>query len=150
MLKEKARVVAVKADIALVEAERRSSCDSCSANNACGTGVISRVLGRKHTRLEALNTVGAQVGDEVVVAIEDKVLVRSSFMVYTMPLLFMFLGGGAGQMISYAWAWEDSEVLTILFSLVGLAGGFLHIASYLRKQRNIQGLQPVILSCHRG
>ncbi len=70
-------------------------------------------------------------------------------MVYAMPLLLMFLGGATGQMINDAWGWGDSEALTILFSLVGLAGGFLRIANYLRKQGNVRGLRPVILSCDR-
>ncbi|MFQ5488588.1 MAG: SoxR reducing system RseC family protein [Gammaproteobacteria bacterium] len=142
MLTEKAMVIAVDGERALLETTRQSACGHCSVNKACGTGVIAKALGAKRFRIEAQNSAGARVGDEVVVAIEDSLLVKSSLLVYALPLLTMLAGGMLGEGLRA----EGGEGLTILLALLGLALGFVvaarHAAGKARKGR----MRPVILS----
>ncbi len=142
MLTEKATVVAVDGDQALLETSRRSACGGCAVNKACGTGVIAKALGAKRFRIEAQNAIGARVGDEVVVAIEDSLLVKSSLLVYALPLLTMLGGGLLGERMRGA----GGEGLTILLSLLGLALGFAIAACHAAGKARKGSMRPVILS----
>ncbi len=144
MLTETGKVIAVDRDRALVETVRRSVCGSCAVNKACGTGVIAKVMGRQRFQVEALNPVGARVGEEVVIGIEDRVLVRSSLLAYALPLALMLVGGVLGEWLRGG-ALEGigaGEGLTIVLAGAGLAAGFFLAARLVGGRR--RGT-PVIL-----
>jgi sigma-E factor negative regulatory protein RseC len=128
MIEETAHVVGVEDGHAWVETERRSSCGSCSAKG-CGTGALSKILGTKVQRLKVRDPLGTEVGDTVILGIEEGVLLHGSLMVYIVPLLLMLAGGLLGEALAPQWGTQP-EGLSLIFGLLGLGGGFLWLRSY--------------------
>ncbi len=130
MIEENARVVSTEGEYAWVETERRSSCGSCSAKG-CGTGALSKILGRRIQRLQVLNPIAAKPGDEVVLGIREQVLLKGSLAVYIVPLIAMLAGALLGEALAPQWG-SDPEGLSALLGLLGLATGFLWLNRYNR------------------
>ncbi len=145
MIKENAKVVELRDGVAVVETQRKVACQSCAVNKGCGTGLIARVLGNKRFFLEALNPVQAQVGEEVVVGIEDRALVSSSLLAYAMPLLMMLAGGIAGDLVSRS-SGSGNEAVVILLSLGGFAAGLWVVRRLSNRMADDAKYRPVILS----
>ncbi len=157
MMTEKAKVVAVRGERALLETQRQSACGSCAVNKACGTGVIARYWSARPLRVEAHNEIGARVGEEVLVAVEDRFLVRGSLLVYLLPLLALFAGGLLGSVVGgwlqpstggFELAGQEAgarEGWTIGLALLGLWLGFVGARHWARHLGGRHGL-PVIVA----
>lgn len=143
MIKEKAQVVALEGEYALVQTLRRSTCDSCAANQGCGTSVLSKVLGQRYARIRVLNTLQARVGDTVMIALGENGLLKSALVVYCLPLIAIVLFVVLGQLVLGS---NFTEGLAILFGLAGF-GAALGLVRFLatRMARNVD-YQPVILT----
>lgn len=148
MLTEKARVIAIHSDTALVETRRHTACGGCAVNASCGTGVIARWWGDRPLRLEARNPVGARVGEEVVLGIEEGVVVSGSLLVYALPLVTMLGGGLLGEWLRLGGG--GGEGLTIVLALLGFALGWLIVSRRLSRGRSMERLRPVILERGAG
>jgi sigma-E factor negative regulatory protein RseC len=146
MITETARVVGVDGEgYAWVETQRKAVCDSCSVQKGCGTGIIAKMFSGRRARVRVLNTLGATVGDEVVVGIEDGLLVRTSFVVYMLPLAWMMLGAIAGSMLGERLETISAETASVLFGAAGLGVGFLWLRRYARAAAGDQRRQPNLL-----
>lgn len=145
MLEEQGRVVVVEEGFAWVETQRKSACGSCSVNKGCGTGVISKVVGQRTTRVRAINEINAKMGDEIVIGLNDEALVRGSLAVYAAPLLAMLLMALLGDLVGRELQLNSSEGLTVIFGLVGLGLGFLWVRNFSRRIADDVRYQPVIL-----
>lgn len=130
MIEETAHVVQTEGEYAWVETQRRSSCGSCAAKS-CGTGALSKILGRRTQRLKVHNPVEAKTGQEVVLGIHEQDLLKGSLAVYILPLLTMLAGALLGEGLAPQWG-SDSETLSLLFGLVGLVAGFVWLHRYNR------------------
>ena len=144
MIEESARVIAAEGEFVWVETQRQSTCGGCAANQACGTATLAKVLGNRRTRVRALNHDGAQVGDTVVIGLDETALIRGSLAVYAMPLLAMFTGGIVGALLSERWA-VGGEALTLGLGVAGLIAGLLWLKSFSRRIRDDSRYQPVVL-----
>ncbi len=94
MMEEEGSVVKVEAGYAIVKAERGSSCEGCGSKASCHA--MSGSEG-KSMQIRAINEIGARVGDRVLVAIDSGVMLKSSFLIYIVPLVFMIIGGILGD-----------------------------------------------------
>lgn len=144
MLEEQGRVIEVQAGFVWVETQRRSTCGACNLNGGCGTSVLSRVMGQRRTRVRALDSLGARVGEEVIIGIEDTMLLRGSLAVYAVPLLGLLGGAVSGAALAPHWGWS-AEGGSILFGLAGLGIGILWLARHARRTRLDRRYQPVVL-----
>lgn len=147
MIEESAHVVALEGETgeyAWVETQRQSTCGGCAANQACGTATLAKVLGTRRTRVRALNRGGAQVGDQVVVAIDESALIRGSLAVYAMPLLTLLAGGCVGALLS-ARLQVTGEALTLGLGVAGLAAGLLWLKGFARRIRDDGRYQPIVV-----
>jgi sigma-E factor negative regulatory protein RseC len=143
MIEETAHVVEAEGEYAWVETERRSSCSSCSAKG-CGTGALSKILGRRSPQLKVLNPIDAKAGDEVVLGIREQALLKGSLAVYIVPLLAMLAGALLGDALAPQWE-SEPETLSMLFGLLGLVAGFLWLRRYNRTLSTDQRFMAVIL-----
>jgi len=146
VLKEDAFIVAVDGDMAWVETRRKNSCGSCQARNGCGTSVLQKVLGNKRTRLKVSNPGHFNVGDKVVLGLDEGALVKGSLLLYALPLFAMFGCALMGALLFASLGHVYTEGYSILFSLIGLSGGFWYVALSSRKLVNNTIYQAKILA----
>jgi sigma-E factor negative regulatory protein RseC len=144
MLKETGRVVAIEADSLWVETIRQSTCGSCSAQKACGHGLMNKVASGKACHLRVPLSVEQRgqyaLGDQVELAIPEHVLVKSALLVYLLPLLLMLLGAALPSL------WVSADSWAVLGAFAGLAAGFYLLRLYDVFTRNDPQSQPVLLT----
>ncbi len=135
MIEEQGKVVAVKDDWVWVQTERKTVCGQCAANKGCGTSVLAKVFGKKTNSIAVIKTLPAQVGDEVVIGIEENSLVKGSLLIYALPLILLIAFGLLGEVVSAQVLLPNTDILTVVFSVFGFAVGFVwlkHISSQIR------------------
>ena len=143
MITENATVVLID-DYTWIETQRQSTCGQCSANKGCGTSVLSKVIGNKLSRMKAINKIDAQVGDEVVVGLNENSLLRGAFMSYLLPLLYLFVFSMFGQLITNNLQ-MNSEIVIIGFAILGFYLGMQHLKKFSVSISENKDYQPIII-----
>lgn len=144
MIEENAQVVKVEGDLAWVETRRRSSCGSCDAQRGCGTSALGKVLGQKPLHLKVRNSLDVRIGETVVIGLQDAALVRSSLIVYLLPLAAMIFAALGVSAVVPADGW------VALGGLAGLALGFGVVAAFGRRAAENPLYQAVMLKRGNG
>ncbi|MEA3410316.1 MAG: SoxR reducing system RseC family protein [Pseudomonadota bacterium] len=139
MNEESGRVVRVDGPWAWVETERVSTCGGCAARSGCGTSVLASVLGRRTTRVRAINQAGAVPGDRVNVAVRDGQIVRGSLAVYGLPVVLMIVFAMVGKGMT------QGEGGSILMGMAGLAAGFAWVRYLSSRASQDPDHQPVVV-----
>lgn len=116
MAKEEGVVLRTGVGTALVKTIRTDACDSCEAKDAC-----SMLGGGKDSEIEAINKIGAETDDRVVIGFESSSLFKASFLLYILPIVFMIAGALTGQKFSLKYGLNET-----LFSA---GGAFLSFAA---------------------
>ena len=144
MITETGRVVAVEADSLWIETIRRSTCNSCSAQKACGHGLMNKLdSGRQHHVRALLDGQAADdfnLDDEVEISIPEQVLVVGALVVYMLPLLLML----AGAIITAQFLAGD--VAAFAGSVVGLSVGLAIVRYHSYCTRNQRQFQPLVVA----
>ncbi|NRB37501.1 MAG: SoxR reducing system RseC family protein [Pseudomonadales bacterium] len=128
MICETGRVTAIEGSWVLVETFQISSCKSCSAKAGCGQSVLGSVFsGKRHQVRVSIGDFSEQlkINDQVELAIDDDIMLRSSVMVYLLPLFAMIVGAVAGPGI-FTFLSGDMP------ALLGAAAGFILACLALR------------------
>jgi sigma-E factor negative regulatory protein RseC len=145
MVEEHGVVVEVSDHYAWVKTQRQSSCGQCGASKGCGTASLAQVLGQKYNEIRVVNHLNVKVGDQVVIGLEEQALVRSSLLLYLLPLLTMFIAAVALELLGQAWQWPSSELYTMGAGLVGLLFGLAGVLVWSRRLADNSHYQPVLL-----
>ena len=143
MLEEEGRVVRLEEGYAIIHTERGSSCDGCSAKSSCHSMSDS---GGKLMEMKAINSAGAKVGDRVKVAIDSIVFLKSSFLVYVLPLIVMITGGVIGD--SYArnnMPGSDADLVAGAVGISCLVLSFLLIRLWSKSLEKKKEYQPQVI-----
>ena len=139
MNEESGTVVGVDGPWAWVETERMSTCGNCAARGGCGTSVLSSVLGKRTTRVRAINKAQAEPGDRVTIAVRDGQIIRGSIALYGLPIVLMIVFAMVGEGIT------QGEGGPVLMGLVGLAAGFAWVRHLSRRVSLDPEHQPVVI-----
>lgn len=139
MLEEPGVVVKIADEFAWIRTQRHHACGHCDSKDSCGTASLSQVLGQKVTEVKVRNQVAARVGDTVIVGLDEQALLRGSLVLYLLPLICLFAAAIFTQ------TWFDSEILTIISGISGLAVGLLWVKRITAKMAEDIRYQPVIL-----
>jgi len=143
MIEAKARVVRTDGVAAYVEAQNASSCGACSSGKACGVSLLGQMFGGPAREFRVLNPVGARTGDSVVIGLHEHALLKSSLVVYLLPLLLLFAGTVAGLGLAPSIAAQD--IYSIAGGAVGLILGFAWVRLHALRLGAGKNFQPVIL-----
>ncbi len=144
MIEETAVVIAVDGDQVLVRTQRRSSCQACSVKQGCGTSVLSKVVGTRSSQIRVDNPLQAQVGDQVLLGIEETALVKGSLLVYALPLVMMLAFALLAESIADGLGW-DAELPVILAAAAGFFVSVFFIRLGLRRTALNRQIQPHML-----
>jgi len=144
MIEETALVTACHGEFAEVQTQRTSSCGACAAKGACGTSVLSEVLGNKPALFRVRNPLGARPGERVIIGLQESALTRAAVAAYLAPIAGL-IGGAAGMQGLAERLALSPEPFAILGGLLGLGGGLLWVWGFGRRIRDDQRYQAVIL-----
>ncbi|QUH31212.1 SoxR reducing system RseC family protein [Vallitalea guaymasensis] len=111
-----------------VKLERREACAKC---RACTAGFET-----KDMIIEAENICNAKEGDEVEISLEQSNFLKAVLIMYTVPLMFLFVGLGVGYLISYAFQLQNVEIIAVICGFALLAISYLIIRSNEDKWRD--------------
>ncbi|MCG6971087.1 MAG: SoxR reducing system RseC family protein [Gammaproteobacteria bacterium] len=145
MIEELGKVVKVEEQWAWVQTERKSVCGQCAANKGCGTSVLGKVFGQKTNVIAVIKTLPVKIGDQVVIGIDENSLVKGSLLIYALPLVLFIAFGMLGEVVSSQVLLSNTDVLTVLFAMFGLAGGFFWLKTISSQIRLNPRYQPKLL-----
>jgi sigma-E factor negative regulatory protein RseC len=142
MIHTKAVIVHLQGNKALVESTGSGGCGQCNSEKGCGSGKLAQLFCTRPRQFTVLNESKASVGDEVQITLPDGVLLRSSMLIYALPLSFLLAGG----MLGSQWASDSAnrDAPAALGSLVGLIGGFFLAKWAARRQQILAVARPLI------
>ena len=145
MIEKSAMVVEADTHYVWVEAADDDSCSHCSAKQGCGTASLQKWFKRKPNRLRVKNDSQLRSGDKVVIGIPEQAILQGSFLLYLMPLLFMFAGAVMGHKVAQWLGWSNPDLLSIVGAVGVFLAGYLLIRRYRFGISGSDGLQPVIV-----
>ena len=104
---------------AWVKTSQSSACKSCSARHSCNPETKG-----KQREVEAINLVGAEVGDRIQISIETGSLLKATFLLYIFPVICMLIGGLAGNRLN-AYLGLDPSPAAALLAGISFVGAML-------------------------
>jgi sigma-E factor negative regulatory protein RseC len=114
----------------MLEVERRTACGLCGQKRGCGNATWGKLLGHQSQAFLATNNIDVKVGDGVVVGIDEKIVLRTVFYLYLVPLLSMVVSALiADQLFSH-------DLWVALFAAIGLVAGFFWVKGHLSAYGN--------------
>lgn len=139
MIEETAIVVDIKDAKLLLETQRQSACQSCSVKSGCGTSTIAKVVGNRSSQFVVDKTMDVQVGDQVIVAIEENALVQGSLLIYLLPIIIMLGFGLLAELVF------STELFTILSAVLGLLVSIVAVRVVLSRSGLKRSIQPQLI-----
>ncbi len=125
MIEEYAIVTAVREGQASLILERRTACGLCGQKRGCGNATWSKMLKSQPHEFTAHNAIQAQVGDAVVVGMDEKAVLRSALFLYVVPLISLLIGA---LLADYLFT---NQLVVMLGAALGLLAGFYAMRRYL-------------------
>ncbi|MBN1378080.1 MAG: SoxR reducing system RseC family protein [Gammaproteobacteria bacterium] len=143
MIVEKAQIIAIEGQYAIVKTQRRSACGACTAREGCGISILGMLMPNRFCSLRVLNPLEARVGDSVQIGIPENGLVKSALIIYALPLLFAVLSIALASAIMGE---KISDLTAIAFSVAGLVTGIFFAHSMGKYFSNKSEYQVKIIS----
>lgn len=136
-------VIATRGEMATVSLQRHTACEGC--------GRCAAFIGQQpEHQVEVLNSIRAGVGQRVVVEIDDRQMIKASFLLYLFPLAVLI--GGILFWLKFAGAFsfngnQELSAVGIGFALMGLSYFFIRLLDRRvkdnpRYKATVTGLAP--------
>ena len=144
MLTEIARVIKLDEHNAWCEADCKTVCGSCQASKGCGVPLVDKLFNPRPVSIMVKHNTCLEVGDKVEVGIDKSAFLRSSLLVYLLPVIFMI-----GFALFAQWLNSETmsynEAIVIGYALIGLIFGFLCVYVISRKLAMNTAFQAVLI-----
>lgn len=146
MIEEVAEVIRVDENSVRVRVDRKTACGNCPVASSCGNGVMEKLFMRRNSviEIELPAVTGVEIGDRLVVGVADNILITSSAIAYSIPLVGLFTGLLIAIGLS-RWGQIESEWLQVLGLLLGLVGGFMGMIAVAQRLRAHPAFSPVFI-----
>lgn len=133
MIKQQATVTQYDENIVWVSAERQSTCSGCQVKQGCGTGLLSKHVGKRFSEIKLEKTSDVHIGQKVQLAIPEQALLQGASLMYIAPLIFLFFFSVIARTLNF------NEAVEIIFGLGGLFIGFYIVKIRLQNRHdNVQ------------
>ena len=123
-MREEGVVIDTYGEFAKVEAKRSASCEGCASKDTCKPNSNTSMI------IEVINPINARVGDRICFEVEASALLKSTFVIYLMPVIFLLIGAWVGGEISKIYPlFKREEILSVISgSLFFLVSVFILIS----------------------
>jgi len=145
MIEENALVVASDGNRVWVEVQKQSSCGHCAANKSCGNSMLENMFGNRSKVLRVSSDIDVNVGDEVVIGVNENAVLKGSFLVYALPLIMIVAFALIGETFSKHWLSIGEDTTSMLGALVGLVISVIGLRWYSYRASNSGDYQPIVL-----
>lgn len=116
-----------------------SDCSSCAGSGGCGLGDGK---GKRPQRIR--NTIGARVGDHLILSVPDGAVMRAVLYCYLLPLILVLLAAGGGMALG-------GEFGSIIGAIAGLSLGWLGLRRFgPREPAQEIRLKSTVVHLHRN
>lgn len=143
MIEEHAVIIGMEQDQAVLEVVRRVPCGLCGKTRGCGISLWGGLLGHRAKALRATNAIGAKMGDQVIIGVDERALLSSSLLVYGIPGALLLTGAAIGSAIPNTTTASDGWAA--VGAVAGLLLGILWVRLHLGARNLDPRYQPVIL-----
>ena len=130
MIEEQATVTFIDDDNVTVTSDIKSACGGCQQVDNCGSGQVAKAFPQKKLSLTLKSPLALELGDKVVLGLNESALLQSAWQVYLWPLLGLIMASWLGQWLVIN-DMLGHEVFAIVF---GLTGGFCGFSLAKRQQ----------------
>lgn len=142
MSDSEAVVARLEGDDAWLEVCKPADCENCDSAEGCG-------LGRGKRLQRVRNTIGARVGDTVIVSVPGGAVLKAAFYSYLMPLLMALICAGVGTAV----AGDSGALVGVVFGLaVGMVVLRAASSRFVRSGEPLMAMRikPVVVQLHRN
>jgi sigma-E factor negative regulatory protein RseC len=145
MIIETAHVLRVSGSVAWVRCDGHAGCQRCAQGQGCGGGVMGRLLGER-LREVTVDAGGFRLasGDRVRIGLSETALLKSSLVMYLLPLLTMLGAALIADRLAPA-AWQ--ELASVAAALPGLWAGLALARAFGRRRT---GFAPRVVGLEAG
>ena len=123
MIEEEAIVIKASKENVILEVVRSKPCGLCGQVRGCGNSIWGKIFSHRTGHIETRNHLNAKLGDVVILGIDETLMLKSSLMLYGVPLMLMFLG----MVMANIFAKETTELYALLGAVIGLFLGVVLI-----------------------
>ena len=125
--------------LAVIEVVRKTACGLCGKTSGCGNAIWGKIFAHKMTSFKAQNSIDAQVGQAVIVGIDESAVMKSALLLYIIPLVTMFIGA---ILLAH---FNVSNIAAIIGAVTGLLVGYYWVKAHITGRIYYQNQQPKIL-----
>ena len=130
MIEEQAVVIKASKERVTLEVVRTKPCGLCGQVRGCGNSIWGKIFSHQLGHIEPRNDLNAKLGDIVILGIDETLMLKSSLMLYGVPLLLMFLG----MLLANSFAKEMVELYTLIGAVTGLFLGIVMIKRFINEK----------------
>ena len=130
MIEEQAVVIKASKEHVTLEVVRTKPCGLCGQVRGCGNSIWGKIFSHQSGHIETRNDLNAKLGDIVILGIDERLMLKSSLMLYGVPLLLMFLG----MLLANSFAKEMVELYTLIGAVTGLVLGIVMIKRFINEK----------------
>jgi len=130
MIEEQAIVIKASKESVTLEVVRSKPCGLCGQVRGCGNSIWGKIFSHQSGHIQTRNNLNAKLGDIVILGIDETLMLKSSLMLYGVPLLLMFLG----MVIANSFAKEMTELYTLVGAVLGLSLGVVMIKRVINEK----------------
>ena len=141
-------ITKVYSSTAWVKCTKSAACESCSAKGFCDTGGGGGESD-DDVEVEAINVAGAKVDDRVTISFETSSLLKVSFLVYMVPVLFLIIGVVIGDKIAPIFNYDQS-IFSVLVGFLFLVAAFFFVKTKGKELSKKDAYQPKIIRILNG
>jgi sigma-E factor negative regulatory protein RseC len=143
MIEERAIILSLNSDAnnptVTLEIERKTACGLCGQTRGCGNSIWGKLFAHQSTAFKAQNSINANVGDSVIVGINEAALLKSALLLYMVPLATLFIGAMLAMQI------KNTDGMAMLGAALGLVLGFVWVKGHAASSTYFLLQQPQIL-----
>jgi|TARA_B100001105_G_C22149048_1_gene339318 sigma-E factor negative regulatory protein RseC len=141
MIEEEAIVISKDGEFAEVDIIRTKPCGLCGKTQGCGNSIWGKIFSFQKRKIQIQNNINAKVGEKVKLLIEENYLLKTSLLLYGVPLFFLF-----GGMIASEYFLEVANDLAVfLGGVLGFLVGII-LLKFITAQNHTRLFSKAILA----